>query len=61
MIQNIECVTTVGNNRILLRKLAQRMEVASLFLDADVVQNGGISFYDLGTTCTDANGEEDSD
>lgn len=48
------------NERILSRILAKPMDLAALFRDPEKARRGIVDFSDLGTTCTDANGEEDS-
>lgn len=52
--------TTQTECRILARRLAIKMDVEALFKDPAAAKRGDASYCDMGTTCTDSNGEEDS-
>lgn len=59
--QNNELHQRCESPRILTRLLAKKMDVDVLFVDPEATRGGEVSYFDLGTTCTDNNGEEDSD
>lgn len=58
--QNDDVNTSNEPGRILARRLARPMNTGALFNKRDESGKVVLDYSELGTTCTDANGEEDS-